>query len=148
MSRCEELVLQDRIFLACSTPTATFEEAQRHCRERGGELARVSSTASNEALSTLARDSSTETNLWLGGTRDEEHVWRWPDGTVFWSGLADGAASLGVFVNWQSGEPNNDSTVTLEPERCVALALYDSGWRDRVCSLELSYFCELSALTP
>src|SRR5690606_12961570 len=78
----------------------------------------------------------------------DDHVWSWPDGSVFWRGLIDGEPADDAYVNWQSGEPNNTSTVPDEPERCAALALFDTGWRDRACSLELSYFCEAPLPAP
>jgi hypothetical protein len=84
---------------------------------------------------------ATDTNLWLGGTRDEAFVWRWPDGSVFWRGGPDGSAELGAYTNWQPGEPNNMSNVVPEPERCLALTLDGDDWNDRACSLELPYVC-------
>jgi hypothetical protein len=83
-------------------------------------------------------------NLWLGGTRDGEYVWRWPDSTIFWRGGRDGAAEGGVYVRWQPGEPNDSSTVTTDPERCLALTLGGNDWNDRACSLSLPYVCERS----
>lgn len=147
-SHCEELVLPGRIFLACSTPDVSFADAARDCQRQGGALARIGSAEDNAALLAQVRNSVTHSNLWLGGMRGDDHVWRWPDGSVFWTGLADGTAPPGVFVNWQSGEPNNMSTVTDDPERCAAIALFDGGWRDRACSLSLSYFCELAFPRP
>jgi hypothetical protein len=147
-SHCEDLLLPDRIFLVCSTPDVPFADAAADCQQRGGELVRIRSAEENAVLVAQAREQATHSNIWLGGTRDDDHVWRWSDGSVFWNGLADGTAESDVFTNWQNGEPNNMSTVTDEPERCVALALFDGGWRDRSCSLALSYFCELTGSMP
>jgi hypothetical protein len=125
----------------CAGPLASYDRAAAVCNARGAELAAVSSPEENSLLVSSSRELGTHTNLWIGGTRDDEHVWRWPDGTEFWRGLVAGSAPPNVYVNWQSGEPNNISTVTDDPERCAALALFDEGWRDRACSIELSYLC-------
>lgn len=127
----------------CAGPLASYDEAVRVCRARGAELATVSSLEENSFLASSSRELGTHTNLWIGGTRDDEQVWRWPDGSEFWRGLVAGSAPGDIFANWQSGEPNNSSTVTDEPERCAAMTLFDEGWRDRACSIELSYLCEL-----
>lgn len=127
----------------CAGPLASYNRANQVCRARGAELATVSSPEENFFLASSSRELVTHTNLWIGGTRDDEHVWRWPDGTEFWRGLVAGSAPPDAYANWQSGEPNDTSTVTNEPERCAAMALFDEGWRDRACSIELSYLCEL-----
>ena len=139
---CQELSMNGRSFLVCSGPPASFSTAERGCALRGGNLARIASEAENAALAMLASEAGAQTNLWIGGRRDGEHVWSWPNAEVFWTGLADGVAPPDVFANWQSGEPNDDSTVSVEPEECAALTLFDGTWKDRACSLELSYFCE------
>lgn len=127
----------------CATP-ASFADAAASCRERGAALARISSEEENDFLAADATISDSQTNLWIGGVSDADRVWRWPDATVFWTGLSTGSAPAGVYANWKPGEPNDTSTVVDEPERCAALTLFDTQWNDRACSLELSYFCERS----
>lgn len=105
---------------------------------------RISSAEENQFLAADAGLSDSQTNLWIGGISDDEHIWRWADGTIFWTGLSAGVAPAGIFSNWKAGEPNDTSTVVDEPERCAALTLFDTQWNDRACSLELSYFCERS----
>ena len=131
----------------CST-LAFFDSAARDCSARGASLAQVSSAEENDFLALSASDIGTHSNLWIGGTSDDEHVWTWPDGTVFWIGLAAGSAPDGLYANWKAGEPNDSSTVVDESERCAALTLFDTQWNDRACSLELSYICELALATP
>jgi hypothetical protein len=111
---------------------------------RSGVAARAAFACATGGLSTLARagNAGAQSNLWIGGRRDDEHVWSWPDAEIFWTGLVNGAAPPNVYTNWQPGEPNNHSTVSDEPEECAALTLFDSTWKDRACSLALSYFCE------
>jgi hypothetical protein len=142
-SDCTQVEGAANTFWICESPLASYDRATEGCRARGAELAPVRSPEENSLLASRSRELSTHTNLWIGGTRDDEQVWRWSDGTEFWRGLVAGSAPPDVYVNWQSGEPNNISTVIDEPERCAALALFDEGWRDRACSLELSYVCAL-----
>jgi len=130
-------------FLTCSGPLASFADAERDCRRQGAELARISSAEQNEALVIHAAELNASTNLWTGGTRDDEHAWRWPDGTLFWTGLISGTAAPDVFINWRSSEPNDMSTLTDESERCMSVTVVDGTWFDRACSLQLSYFCQL-----
>lgn len=144
-SECVDVPLGDKLFLVCGRPLAAFAAAQRDCQQRGGELARISSAEENAALLTASAQIETYTNFWIGATGDDEHVWRWPDDSIFWTGLGDGAATPGAFVNWQMGEPNDSSSVSGGPERCAAITLFGGMWRDRSCELELSYFCELAA---
>jgi hypothetical protein len=132
-------------YLIC-TEALDFEAAAADCAQRGSLLSGIGSAEENAFIAASA-DGVLNGDSWLGGTRDDEYVWRWPDGTVFWRGGRDGAAEDGAFVRWLPGEPNNSSTVTTEPERCLAL-LDDSNWNDRACSLTLPYVCELIAEGP
>lgn len=147
-STCTSLTVGSRTFLTCSRPLAAYVEAEDYCRRQGAELARVASAEENEALAVHGGQSDSTSTLWLGGRRDEEHVWRWPDGTVFWTGLMSGTAPPDAFVNWQSAEPNNDSTLRNEPEACLSLRLSNGSWSDRSCSLQLSYVCQLPSAEP
>ena len=80
-------------------------------------------------------------DLWLGGARNDAYVWSWPDGTVFWRGGPDGMADDGAFAHWKPGEPNNASTTSPDPERCLAITPA-GDWNDRACELRLPYICE------
>lgn len=120
-----------------------YEAASLECELRGGHLAEVDSEAENLLLAAIAGQ-TVGTNVWLGGTRSETHVWAWEHSQiVFWRGGSDGTPEEDVFVIWQPGEPNNSSTVSDEPEKCLALTLGDADWNDRACSLELPFACEL-----
>jgi hypothetical protein len=141
---CVELENSGSRYWICLAPLVSFDAAERECRSRGAELASVESQAENDFLSASTQGLATHTNLWLGGSRDDDHVWSWPSGLVFWRGLSDGEAPPGSFANWKAGEPNDASTVSDQPERCAVLTLFDTQWNDRSCSLELSYYCESS----
>jgi hypothetical protein len=122
----------------------SYAAAAHECRLRGGYLAEVDSIAENTLLAEIAGQ-TVGTNVWLGGRRGETFVWAWERSqTVFWRGERDGVPEEDVFVVWQPGEPNNSSTVSDEPEKCLALTLGDADWNDRACSIELPFACELA----
>lgn len=120
----------------------SYDAAAFECGLRGGHLVEIDSAEENLLLAQSAEE-SIGTNIWLGGRRSEAYVWAWQDSqTVFWQGGRDGTPVEGVFVAWEPGEPNNTSTVSDEPEKCLALTLGDTDWNDRACSIELAFACE------
>lgn len=132
----ESLVLCEH---ALSRPAAAYE-----CELRGGYLVEIESAEENERVAQLAGE-TVGTNVWLGGTRTESFVWSWEhSGAVFWSGERDGSPEGTAFVNWAPDEPNNNSTVLDEAEKCLVLTLGGADWNDRACSLELPFACELN----
>jgi hypothetical protein len=134
---------ESRQYAVCPNPL-DFQAAATDCVRRDATLAAVGSELENEILAVSA-SVVVSTNLWLGGMRDDEYVWRWRDGSVFWRGGPDGAAESGAFAHWADEEPNDSSTSTTEPERCLALVLGVNDWNDRACSLSLPYVCEHAA---
>jgi hypothetical protein len=143
---CAMAELASNVYAACPEPLP-YEAAVHDCSLRGGHLAAIGSNEENDWVASHAR-SVLNSNFWIGGTRDEEHVWRWPDGSVFWRGGRDGVPEGDAFVRWQPGEPNNASTVTADPERCLAITMDDNDWNDRVCSIRLPYVCEIGPAAP
>ena len=121
--------------------TLDFVSAAADCELRNASLAAVNSAEEDDFI-VMSVYGIISGNLWLGGMRDDDHVWSWPDGSVFWRGGRDGAVEGDAYVHWQSDEPNNASTVTTDPERCLALTLGGNDWNDRACSLNLPYVCE------
>jgi hypothetical protein len=124
----------------CADPKS-FSDAVADCATWNAELAAIGSELENEFLAIESYD-PIGTNLWVGGNRDDELVWRWQDGSVFWRGGRDGAVEPGAYAKWAPGEPNDSSTVVDEPERCLALTMEGYDWNDRACSLELAFACE------
>jgi hypothetical protein len=133
-------------YVVCPEPL-DFYAAAMDCVRRDATLVSVGSADENTFVAASA-DGVVSGNLWLGGSRDDEYVWRWPDGSVFWRGGRDGAVENGAFVLWQPGEPNDSSTVTTDPERCLALTLGGNDWNDRACSIGLPYICERPLVGP
>jgi len=139
-STCVLLQQPSKEYLICTEPR-NGDQAAADCVDRGGTLVAIGSPDENAFLYAQALIYA-NSNLWLGGRRDDAMLWTWPDGSAFWSGRYDGTAVGGSYTNWKSGEPNNSSTVTTEPEQCMVMTLTDGGWNDRACSLELAYICE------
>lgn len=146
LAACSLFTMAASEYVVCPEPL-DFAAAARDCASRSATLAAVGAGAENDFIATSAH-SIVNDNLWLGGTRDDTYVWRWPDGSIFWRGGPNGAAEAGSFVTWVPGEPNDSSTVTSDPERCLALTFAANGWNDRSCSLHLPYICEHSSPGP
>ena len=128
-------------FVICPEPL-DFAAAATDCEARGASLAAVGSAEEDDFIGASVYGIISG-NLWLGGARDDDYVWSWPDGAIFWRGGREGAVEGDAYVRWQPGEPNDSSTVTTDPERCLALTLGGNDWNDRACSLTLPYVCEL-----
>jgi hypothetical protein len=118
----------------------TDSGAAADCALRDATLCAVGSAEENDFLAATSAPIAPG-DWWLGGYRDELFVWRWPDGTEFWRGGPDGAPESGAFADWKPGEPNNASTTSPDPERCLALTPA-GDWNDRACVLLLPYVCE------
>lgn len=100
----------------------TFAEAQKICRQAGGEVASPRSAAENEAVQQLAI--AQNKNVFLGMT-NTNGKFIYPTGQPL------------VYSNWAPGEPNNDNGA----ERCVEL--YTNGkWNDKKCSENRLVVCE------
>jgi len=138
---CEPVGESDRHVLC--EHALSHAAASHECQLRGGHLVEIASEEENDLLADIAGQ-TVGTNVWLGGTRTEAFVWSWEQSQrVFWRGERDGSAEEGVFVKWAPTEPNNSSTVSDEPEKCLALTLGGNDWNDRACSLELPFACEI-----
>lgn len=143
---CTRFSLGPSDYSICPEPL-DFAAAAADCIRRGATLAVIGSEAEDEFVAASAAG-FVDDDSWLGGTRDDSYVWRWADNTIFWRGGPDGAPEDDAFTHWLPGEPNDSSTVTNEPERCLALKYNQSDWNDRACSLLLPYVCEQAASAP
>ncbi|MGC4087679.1 MAG: C-type lectin domain-containing protein [Polyangiaceae bacterium] len=139
---CAAISIDARQYAVCAEPLDQAAAAE-DCALRGAHLAAIGSADENTAIAQAAFSMLNSSNLWLGGTRTDDFVWSWPDGSVFWRGGRDGSVEPGAFVLWQPGEPNNSSSTSAEPEACLALTVENADWNDRSCSLSLPYLCEL-----
>ena len=141
LTPCELFTSGSSEYLVCPERLDN-DAAATDCERRDAALATIGSREENEFIA--ARSESVFLgDWWLGATRDDALVWSWQDGTIFWRGGPDGAAEPGAFSFWKTGEPNNASTTSPDPERCLALTPADD-WNDRACTLKVPYICERS----
>lgn len=133
-------------YLMCLT-ALDFSAASLDCAARGGTMVQINEPDENRFVQMQA-NSAMAASVWIGASRDDAFVWSWQNGAVFWRGEEDGVAEPGVFVVWHMNEPNNDSNVSTDPERCLAMTVSASDWNDRACSLALPYLCERPLPVP
>jgi hypothetical protein len=141
LAACSSWEILEKEYVICEAPLE-HAAAERDCQLREGHLVAVESAEENDALAETVFALPSR-NIWLGGTRNDDFVWSWPSGAIFWRGGKDGAAEDGAFAHWQPGEPNNSSSQGGEPEACLALTAEGIDWNDRSCELALAYACEL-----
>jgi hypothetical protein len=123
----------DRDYMFCAT-LVTHEEAVARCSAAGGVLPSVDQPSDNEWLTermqTVAQD-----DFWLSGTdAEDEGVWRWEDGRVFYDETGD-AALPGAFAPWEPPQPND-----LNGEDCMRSIA--GAWLDLDCSELIAYVCQ------
>jgi hypothetical protein len=125
-------------YLACAdaTPHALAASA---CSGLDMQLVSVSSAAENNFLQQNVR--SEWHQVWMGGTdASVEGEWRWPDGTLFWTGADNGSAPVGTYVNWRNVEPNDLNN----GEDCLTMMTSSGRWNDADCEggLAHAFVCE------
>ncbi|XP_036438783.1 C-type lectin domain family 17, member A-like isoform X2 [Colossoma macropomum] len=107
-----------------STESKSWSEGRQFCRERGADLAIISSREESEFIvKSMGKG-------WIGLTdTDTEGTWRWVDGSALTTGF------------WRSGEPNSK----VGDEDCVATGGgYDPvwNWGDYPCNHQFVWACE------
>jgi lectin-like protein len=121
----------DRDFMFCAE-TVSFAEAGERCAAAGGTLASIEDAALDDWLTEQMQARSAD-DFWLSGTdAEEEGVWRWADGSVFYPSPADAG---GAFASWDAEQPND-----LNGEDCMRSV--GGLWRDLACDLDLAYVCQ------
>jgi len=139
---CSNVEVLGQKYEICETPLE-HAAAEQDCRLHHAQLAALDSAEKDDAVAKEVFALVSSSNVWLGGTRDEDLVWSWSNGNVFWRGGRDGATEPAAFARWQAGEPNNSNSQTGEAEACLALTAEGADWNDRSCALRLPYVCEL-----
>ena len=139
LTTCELFTTETREYMICPE-RLEHEPAAVDCARRDATLVAVGSAGENDFI-VVSAEAVVMGDLWLGGTRNDALVWSWPDGSVFWRGGPDGMSENGAFAYWKPGEPNNASTTSADPERCMAVTPGDD-WNDRACEISLPYICE------
>ena len=71
-----------------------WSDAEAYCVEHGGHLASAGSVEEQAFLDQFA-ESSSRSNIWIGGYIDQDGRWQWTDGTEF------------GYANWDDNQPDN-----------------------------------------
>ncbi|KAI1882640.1 hypothetical protein AGOR_G00236970 [Albula goreensis] len=102
----------------------TWEDAEKDCREHGGHLASVHTTAEQDFLNGLGHE-----NSWIGlNDRTVEEDFQWTDSTEL------------EFENWRENQPDN---FFAGGEDCVVMVAHEGGkWNDVPCNYNLPYTCK------
>jgi hypothetical protein len=120
-------------FMFCST-AVSHDEAVAACSLAGGRLASVDDAVRNEWLTARMTELAAD-DFWLSGTDlDDEGVWRWSDGRVFFDVAADAAAPR-PYAPWDEGQPND-----LNGEDCMRSI--GGVWRDLDCAGPIAFVCQ------
>lgn len=134
---CVDAVAHGGTYRACVS-LENHADAAAACVAWGGTLVMLDSEQEEQEVTAFAYEHGTA-NYWLGATDlEEEGVWRWVDGQVFWS---LGQVPLGQFSHWIEGEPGNTSSMSMSDEDC-AYMYRKVGWNDVDCTFERPYVCE------
>jgi hypothetical protein len=131
---CEGRVFAGTSYMYCSTNLIPSDAAAA-CANANMRLARIDSSAENEFIHQFV-----VVDTWLGGSDISiEGRWTWPDGVVFWSGVASGSAPPGMYAPFDAEEPNDN--FGMSPEDCLVLRP-NGYWNDKPCSTTLPFMCK------
>lgn len=120
----------------------TYTAAKNACISFGMRLVRINSGQESTYLR-LRSQQLGYPKFHIGATDSaQEGVWRWDDGTQFWSGgpAPGGTTVASKFAFWATGEPNNQNGV----EDCAEVQSIQ-GWNDCACDTALQtkpFICE------
>jgi hypothetical protein len=132
---CVKLSFGDADYYFCPGP-ATWDQARAACRVQSrGDLVSIDDIAEGDFVAmTLGFDA------WIGASDAvREGLWRWVQNAVpFWSGGAGGAALLGNFELWGTGEPAGASGT----EDCGLVRAADGSWGAEDCAVSHGFVCE------
>jgi hypothetical protein len=96
----------DRDFMFCGA-AVTYVEAVELCATAGGTLVSIEDQEQNAWVGQRMEAAAAAGDFWLSGTDvEDEGVWRWQEGRVFFDATAD-AAIRAPFVAWDEQQPND-----------------------------------------
>uniref|UniRef100_UPI00397F7344 C-type lectin domain-containing protein n=1 Tax=Salmonella sp. s51090 TaxID=3159651 RepID=UPI00397F7344 len=110
----------------------TWEAAEDRCLDDGAHLASIHSADENDYLNNLAGSAGT-TGTWMGyNDLASEDNFVWSDG------------SCTGYIDWNSGEPNNQSP----GEHCGEINFFgttdDGTWNDYLCCRNNRFICKVT----
>jgi hypothetical protein len=115
-------------------------DAEAHCESAGMFLVRIDSQAENDWLMATGTGHGVfEFNDFAQIGANDQAVageWRWPDGTLFWQGGANGKAVGGAYASWDASAPSASGV-----QKCSG-TLGDGLWQDRSCTAAEPFICE------
>lgn len=135
-SGCEPFVSAVGAYALCVEVT-TRSLAGVACDAMNMSLMQIDDSAENDAVQAEMDSRFGSAQYFVGGQDAVEGAWRWPDGTQFWAGAANGAPVGGAFESWNAGEPNNANGV----EDCMEVS-GAGGWNDVPCTDLRRFVCE------
>jgi len=119
----------------------SWPAAQADCVLHGMHLVRVDDAAENAWINSAAVNLAFLEQIWIGAAFfPSDGVWRWTDGTAFWSGGASGMPVNGLFSNWRAGiEPQN----FVGEDNCADKRFGNTTvWENLSCARLFGYMCE------
>jgi len=137
---CQNATYGGHAYRVCTT-AKNFVDAAVDCAFQGFRLARIDDAAEQTWVhSTIPiADQNNNSNTlwrWLGADDNTNSGdWSWSDGTLFWSGGAQGAAVGGAYTNWNKGHP-------LSNGNCGAMEARVGAWYAEDCTGARPYVCE------
>jgi hypothetical protein len=118
----------------------TWQQAMQFCLNREQVLVNIQTSDENDFVHAGLDELGGSGDIWMGATdQDEEDLWSWALGmsAANWEPFYDDESEMaidGAFVDWRSGEPNDDGS-----EDCGVLEVQeDDGylWDDRACTTD------------
>ena len=129
----------------------TWFEAKDHCKREGGKLVEINSEEENKALADEIKRANHTTDsdgkkihFWIGlSDVTNEGEWR----------LASNESKKTSYLNWQTGEPSNETDQDCARLRIVPYLPFKNTWSDINCKAKaqghfsLHALCEYDSLT-
>ena len=112
-----------------NTATTSANAAQTAAQNLGANLASIQSQTENDALqAALQAAGFNNAVVWIGGGfAGANHG---PGDFIWYDGSPNG------FINWNPGEPNNNSGIPGVQENCMQMVVSSGLWNDLVCGAE------------
>jgi hypothetical protein len=123
------------VYLFCSNATS-WANARTTCASAQFKLVQIEDAAENTFIRNTANTMLGAVDLHIGGSDSAaEGSWIWDGSDPFWTGGSGGTAVMNRYVNWGSGEPNNDNNEDCGEMKASGL------WNDGDCGDSQRFIC-------